>query len=46
MTRFWVKTPPAETEKFLTGLLEQLKYTIKSKNKGIVSSKLNFHFHF
>lgn len=35
MTRFWVKTPPLETEKFLTGLLEKLCYTIKSKNKGI-----------
>jgi len=38
MTRFWVKTPPLETEKFLTGLLEKLCYTIKSKNKGIVSA--------
>jgi hypothetical protein len=36
MTRFWVKTSPQETEKFLTGLVEQLHYTIKNKNKGTV----------
>jgi hypothetical protein len=37
MTRFWVKTPPPETEKFLTGLMERLSYTIKAKNNGTVS---------
>lgn len=34
MTRFWVKTSPAETEKYLTVLLERLQYTIKCKNNG------------
>ena len=38
MTRFWVKTTPSETEKYLTVLLERLQYTIKCKNNGTVSS--------
>ena len=46
MTRFWVKTPPVETEKYLTGLLEKLCYTIKCKNKGIVSAANRLKYKF
>lgn len=35
MTRFWVKTSITETEKFLNGILGQLKYTYRCKSRGI-----------
>jgi len=34
MTRFWVNTPMAETEKFLTGILGKMNYTYKAKSRG------------
>jgi len=35
MTRFWVKVPFEETDKFLHGLLEKMHYSFKCKPKGI-----------
>jgi len=35
MTRFWVKAPLEDTDKFLHGLLEKMHYSYKCKPKGI-----------